>query len=118
MEFVAYVGEDKENWGQITALLNRIEAETCVLVMSKNVTTFPANDQCRIIAIDPSKPLVALKEELMDKLRPILKGEFEVSLSLASGNGKEHMALISALLNIPVGIKLAVYTKEGVQFLT
>lgn len=118
MEFVAYIGEDKENWGQITALLNRIEADSCILVMSKNVSGFPTNERCTEVRIDSSRPLVELKEELINKLKPIVKGEFEVTLSIASGTGKEHMALISALLNIPVGIKLAVYTKEGIQFLT
>jgi hypothetical protein len=42
--------------------------------------------------------------------------EFEVALSIASGNGKEHMALISALLSIPVGIRLVVYSKKGIEF--
>ena len=42
-------------------------------------------------------------------------GDFEVAVTLASGTGKEHMALISALLSIPVGIRLVVYTKDGVQ---
>ena len=38
----------------------------------------------------------------------------EVALSIASGDGKEHMALISALLNLPVGIRFAALTKDGV----
>ncbi|MEK6824179.1 MAG: hypothetical protein AABY06_04035 [Nanoarchaeota archaeon] len=29
-------------------------------------------------------------------------------------DGKEHMALISALLNLPVGIRFAALTKDGV----
>ena len=38
----------------------------------------------------------------------------EVALSIASGEGKEHMALISALINSPVGIRFAALTKDGV----
>jgi hypothetical protein len=38
-------------------------------------------------------------------------------LSIASGNGKEHMAIVSALLSIPVGVRLVVYTKEGIEFI-
>ena len=60
--------------------------------------------------------MLELKKEIMDKLKGRLS-EFEAALSLASGNGKEHMALISALLSIPVGIRLVVYTKEGVEFI-
>ena len=118
MEFVAYVGTDKENWGQITALINRLEAERCILIVSKNAEGFPANERCDIIEIDSDKPLAQLKEDLLKKLRDRLSGDFEVALSLASGNGKEHMALLSALLNVPVGVKIVVYTKEGIQFLS
>ncbi len=118
MEFVAFVGTDKENWGQITALINRFETDRMVLVMGKDATDFPTTSKCEKIVIDTGKSLVSLKEELLEKLRQKKIGDFEVALSLASGNGKEHMALISALLSLPVGIKLVIYTKEGVQFLS
>lgn len=114
MEFIAFVGDDKENWGQITALLNRVQAEKKILVVNKNVNGFPENN-AEIIKVDCEQPILKLKNEMMEKLKKVLKGDFEVTLSLASGNGKEHMALISALLSIPVGVKLIVYTKEGVQ---
>jgi len=35
-------------------------------------------------------------------------------ISIVTGNGKEHMALISALINLPVGIRFAALTKDGV----
>jgi hypothetical protein len=118
VELVAYVGTDKENWGQITALINRFECEKVILVASKEADDFPINDKCEVIKIDSSKQLFAMKDELLEKLRKRISGDFEVAVSLASGNGKEHMALISALLSVPVGIKLVIYTKDGVQYLS
>ena len=88
------------------------------MIASKNTEDFPINEKCEVIKVDSSKPLFALKDELLEKLRKRISGDFEVACSLASGNGKEHMALISALLSVPVGIKLVIYTKEGVQFLS
>ena len=41
-------------------------------------------------------------DEILQKLRGKINGT-EVALSIASGDGKEHMALISALINLPVG---------------
>ncbi len=117
MEFVAFIGEDKENWGQITALLNRLEYDKAIIVKSSE-EEFTVNEKCRVIQIDSKKPLLELKENLQGKLKPLLSGDFEVSLSLASGNGKEHMAVLSALLNVPVGIRLVVYTKDGIQYMT
>lgn len=119
MEFVAFVGEDKENWGQVTALINRLDdCEKVVLVMNKKVSGFPTNKKCDSVEVDCTNSLIELKQEIMDKVREKLSGEFEVALSLASGKGKEHMALIGALINIPVGIRLVVFTKEGVKFVS
>ena len=61
----------------------------------------------------PTMKLKELKEEFGKKLKGKCNGT-EVALSLASGDGKEHMALISALINLPVGIRFAALTKEGI----
>ena len=114
MELVAFLGEDKENWGQITALINRGEWEKIIVVKNKKTGEFASGKKIEIVNIDTTKPLLEVKADLMDKLKNML-GELEVSLSIASGTGKEHMALISALLSIPVGIRLVVFTKEGVE---
>lgn len=117
MELVAFVGKDEENWGQITALMKRGKWDKVVVVKNKDVSGFPVEGS-EVINVNSSMLIGALKDELIQKLKPKISGDFEVALSIASGNGKEHMALISALLNIPVGVKLAVYTKNGVEFIT
>lgn len=120
MEFIAFLGEDKENWGQITAIMNRIETEKIILIKNNNVSDFPDlknNEKVETIRVDSSLPLMQLKQYLVEKLKPLLSGEFDVALSIASGTGKEHMALVSALLTIPVGIRLVVYTREGIQYI-
>ena len=116
MEFVAFIGEDEKNWGQVSALINRVDAEKIFLVVAKGVNGFPKNLKCEVINVDTGKNLIDLKQEIVEKLKGKLKGEFEVSVSIASGNGKEHMALISALLSVPVGIRLVVFTKKGIEF--
>ena len=118
MELIACVGSDKENWGQITALMHRLECEKIILVMYDGVSDFPINEKCLTVRMKIAQPIALLKQELLEKLRPLLSSDFEVAVSLASGSGKEHMALLGALLNIPVGVKLVVYTKDGIQFIT
>ena len=54
-----------------------------------------------------------MRDEISKKIKGKIKGT-EVALSIASGDGKEHMALISALINFPVGIRFAALTKEGI----
>jgi hypothetical protein len=60
--------------------------------------------------------LLQLKKELSKKLEGKFEG-LEVALSIASGSGKEHMALQSALLNLPVGVRFTALTKDGVIML-
>ncbi len=116
MELIAFAGADKENWGQIVALINRGKWDKTVVVQNKNMEDFPAGDES--IKVDSDMPLTELKIWLMDKLRKSVSGDFEVALSIASGNGKEHMALISALLSIPVGIRFVVYTRNGIEWIS
>jgi hypothetical protein len=118
MEFVAFLGNDKENWGQISALVNRIDQAKIFLVKDKAVKDFPTNEKCVVVEIDSSLPLLKLKQQIQEKLKPLLSKEFEVAVSIASGSGKDHMALIAALLALPVGIKIVAYTKEGIEFIT
>ena len=116
MELVAFIGSDKENWGQIKGLINHGEWDKIIIVRNKNSDGF-IDEKGVMLEVDSEKKIIELKEEMMNKLKEKISGDLEVSLSLASGNGKEHMALISALLSIPVGIRLVVFTKNGIEYI-
>ncbi|MBX4212560.1 hypothetical protein KW787_03865, partial [Candidatus Pacearchaeota archaeon] len=107
----------REHWGQITALIKKMDAEKIIIIKNKNAGDFTVSVNTSVVEIDSDGPMMELKEFLLEALKKKLQGDFEVALSLASGNGKEHMAVISALLSVPVGIRLVVYTKEGVEFI-
>jgi hypothetical protein len=117
MNLVVFLGSDKESWGQPTALINRGEWEKVVILKNKTVSGFPTPTNGEIIEIDSDKPILELRKDMQDKLRSAMTTDFEVAVSIASGNGKEHMSLISALIGIPVGIKLVAFTKNGIEFL-
>lgn len=116
MELITFLGADKETWGQIVALINRGEWDKIILVKNKNCEDVSFSKECEIVNVNSDRPLVELKKEIVNNLQGRLGG-LEVALTIASGNGKEHMALISALLGIPVGIRLVVFTKEGIEFI-
>ena len=116
MELVCCQGIDKENWKQINALVNRGEWDKVVILKNKNAENQDFGNKCEILEINSDLTLTELRTEIMNKLKIKLGKEFEVALSIVSGNGKEHMALISALLGIPVGIKLVAFTKSGIEF--
>ena len=113
---VAFLGDDKESWGQVTGLLNNGKWDKIILLKTKEAKSFSTNKNVESIIVDSSMSLLEMKSELMIKLKGKFS-DFDVNLSIASGNGKEHMALISALLSLPVGIRLVVFTKKGIEFI-
>ena len=89
------------------------EWENIIILGDDFAKQFASEKKFEFIRIDLTKKLKELKEEFMQKLQGKINGT-EVALSIASGDGKEHMALMSALINLPVGIRFAALTKEGV----
>lgn len=117
MELVALVGADRESWGQITGLINRGSWEKIVLIRAPGSNEYVPPCETTEITLDSTRPLLELKQDLLTALKSRLT-EFEACVSIASGTGKEHMALISALLSIPMGIRLVAFTKNGIEFIT
>lgn len=115
MELIALLSSGKGSWGQVAGVINRNEWDSIILVGDSFAKQFKSEKDFEFIEIKDN-PLVELKEDLMKKLKGKFKGT-EVALSIASGTGKEHMALISALLNLPVGIRFTALTKDGIVFM-
>ena len=113
MELVALLSTGKGSWGQVSGLLKYGEWDNIILLGSEFAQKFSSEKKFEFIKVDLDKKLGDLREEFMGKLKGKIRGT-EVALSIASGDGKEHMALISALINLPVGIRFAALTKDGV----
>ena len=97
----------------MSGLLKHGEWDNIIILGSEFAQKFTSEKKFEFIKVDLDKSLGDLREEFIEKLKGKIKGT-EAALSIASGDGKEHMALISALLNLPVGIRFAALTKDGV----
>jgi len=115
MELVALLSSGKGTWGQVSGLIKQGEWENIILVGDEFARKFVLEKKHEFIEIKESS-LIKMKQDILEKLKGKIKGT-EVALSIASGSGKEHMALISALLSIPVGIRFTALTKEGIVFM-
>ena len=116
MELIALLSSGKGSWSQVAGLINRGEWENIILIGSEFAEKFTTDKKHEFIRVKTSQPLVDLKNDLLKKLKGKIKGT-EIALSIASGDGKEHMALISALLSLPVGVRFTALTKEGIVYL-
>ena len=115
MELVALLSSGKGTWGQVSGLVKQGEWDNIILIGNSFARKFTLEKKHEFIEVSDNA-LVQMKQELVEKLKNKIKGT-EVALSIASGNGKEHMALISALLSVPVGIRFTALTKDGIVFM-
>lgn len=113
MELVALLSSGKGTWAQVSGLIKYGEWEKVILLGDDFAKQFKHEKQFEFIQVDLSKKIKDLREEFSQKLKGKING-MEVALTIASGDGKEHMALVSALINLPVGVRFAALTKEGV----
>lgn len=115
MELVALLGSGKGTWGQVAGLLNRGEWDKIVLIGSEFAEKFTSDKPHEFIKFNPNQSINEIKTDIAEKLKNKFQGT-EVALSIASGEGREHMALISALLSLPVGVRFTALTKDGIIF--
>lgn len=113
MELIALLSTGKGSWAQVSGLMKYGDWDKIIIVGGDFAKDFKHEKKFEFIKLDLDKKIMDLKEEFLSKLKGKFNGT-EVALSIASGEGKEHMALISALINLPVGIRFAALTKEGV----
>ena len=114
-DLVACVSENEKSWGQVKKLVDEQEWGKVFLISgsssAKNIKTSKKMD---FIIVDIKKPVA----ELINDIKKGLDGkvsDLEVALNIVSGSGKEHMAILSALLKLGVGIRLMAATKEGIK---
>ena len=115
MELIAFLGAGEGSWGQVAGVINRGDWDNIIIIGDDFAKKFNSEKDFEFIEIK-SSGITDLKEEIQRKLNGKIKGT-EVALSIASGTGKEHMALISAILSLPAGIRFTALTKDGIIFM-
>ncbi|MBW3003928.1 hypothetical protein KY337_05160 [Candidatus Woesearchaeota archaeon] len=112
---VACLSSGKGTWGHVGRLIADHEWEKVVLITNDfGRQNFKSEKPVELIVVDSIKPM----EDLIEDIRSALDGKVtgtEVALNLVSGTGKEHMALLSAVLKLGLGVRLIAITKNGVK---
>ncbi len=113
MELIALLSSGQGTWAQVAGLMKHGNWDKIILLGDDFAKQFKHEKEFEFIKVDLTKRIKDLQEEFSKKLKGKIQG-LEVAVSIASGNGKEHMALVSALLNLPVGVRFAALTREGI----
>ncbi len=114
-ELIASLGTGEGTWEHLRRLINQQDWEKVILITNDlKKKNFKSEKPVEFILIDEKKYLTELSEEIKDKLKDKITG-IEVAVSIISGTGKEHMALLSALLKLGLAMRFVALTKDGVK---
>ena len=110
-ELIALLGSGKGTWAEVAQLIKSQPWEKIFLITDTfGKEKFTANAE--FIVIDPRKSILELRDEIHQKLSGKIKG-LEIALNIVSGNGKEHMAVIGALMKLGVGFRIVTVGEAG-----
>jgi len=115
VELISCLSTGKGTWGHVSHLVKDKEWDKVYLITNEyGKENFQKTDNTEFIVINTSQGLKELIQEIYDKLKDKIKTQ-EVALNMISGSGKEHMALISAILKLGLGLRLIAITREGIE---
>ena len=113
-ELIACLSTGKGTWAHVSKLMDGSDWDKVYLVTNDFGLKFDMRGKGEFVVTNFDKGIYSIVEDIVKQLNGKLKG-FEVALNLASGSGKEHMAMISALMKLGVGFRLVALTKDGVK---
>ena len=112
---IAVLSSGKGTWAHVEKVISEQEWDNIFLVTNDfGVKNFKPQKKVGYILIDSNKFLPEMIEDLKKQLENKIP-DTEVALNFVSGNGKEHMAVMSALLKLGLGIRLVALTINGVK---
>ncbi|MBI4153225.1 hypothetical protein HY497_01765 [Candidatus Woesearchaeota archaeon] len=110
-EIIAVLGSGKGTWAEVAALIKSKPWERVFLVTDDfGKEKFTADAE--FIVIDARRSILELRDEIHQKLSGKIKG-LEIALNMSSGSGKEHMALVGALMRLGVGFRIVTAGEAG-----
>ncbi|MBN1157249.1 hypothetical protein JXA85_06510 [Candidatus Woesearchaeota archaeon] len=113
---VAVLSTGKGTWSTLLRIIDAAEWDKIILVTNQfGKEKFSCKKPVEMIVLNFDAELEQLFSEMKNALEgKIPKLEMDVALNMESGSGKEHMALLSALLKLGFGIRMVTF-KDGVK---
>ncbi len=112
---VACLSTGKGTWGHVSRLIADGQWDKIFLITNDfGKENFNNEKQAEMIVVDSRVGLEDLREKIKLGLQGKLTGT-EVAVNLISGEGKEHMAILSAILQLGFGMRFMALTKDGIK---
>lgn len=103
---IACLTTGKGTWAAVSEIMNSENWEKIFLITNKfGSEKFTSNKEFTFIIIDPDSEMDEIKKIVMQEIKGKIL-DTEVAFNMMSGTGKEHMAILSAILNSGLGVRL------------
>ena len=114
-ELIACLSTGKGTWMPVVNLINAHDWDQIFLVATEFAKEkFTPSKPVNYIIIDQLKPSTKLVDDIHKELQGKIKGT-QVAVNFISGTGKEHMAIISALIKLGLSFRQIALTPDGVK---
>ena len=112
---IAVLSSGKGTWSHVDKIITEQEWDNIYLITNEfGIENFKPQKKVEYILINSNRFLPDLIGDIKKQLENKVK-DTEVALNFMSGNGKEHMAVLSALLKLGLAIRLVAITPQGVK---
>jgi G3E family GTPase len=109
---IAVLGAGKGTWGHVNRLISEENFDKIVLISNEwGQQNFSASKPAEWVMVNNRSGFEVIKKSIMEKLP-----SGDLCVSLISGSGKEHMAVIAALKEAKRDYKLVILTGEGTKY--
>jgi UDP-N-acetylglucosamine:LPS N-acetylglucosamine transferase len=113
---IVVLSSGKGTWGHVAQLIAKQNWDKIFLITNEfGKENFEVKEKpIEFIVIDSNKYLSEMVKDIKTNLEGKIK-DAEVALNFISGTGKEHMATLSAILKLGLGVRLVTLTPRGIE---
>src|SRR4030043_421661 len=115
-DLVACLSTGKGTWTGVLKLVNKQEFENVFLVVNpwtrENLKL--KKDNLHLVNINSEDKTSAIRDSIIKQLEGKVKG-FEVAVNIDSGTGKEHTALVTALMQLGFALRFVICDGEEID---
>ncbi len=116
-QLIGMLSTGKGSWAQVNKLISSEKWDSVILITNEfGKEKFTAANNTELLVLNLDDDLLKLRASMIDVLKNRIKG-LEVALNIFSGSGKEHMALISAVQNLGVGMRFVDLCNDKMEVL-
>ena len=116
---IALLSSGAGTWNHVASMMKTSTFERTILVTDEfGAKSFPEKfkdmENYDFVVVNFNKPVKLLISDIVRQLNEKAR-VFEAGVNFVSGSGKEHMALVAALIRCGIAFRLVAITQEGLE---